>query len=322
MTESGSEKPALPFNNLFLNAGAITGFNRPWMYLFGLCGAMFGYFTYQIILQVPLIAIAFNKGITLEDIVANPNLIFDPDKLGINKNLLLVLLFGMFIFALLGLYIVIKRVHKKPFLSIVTAYEKVRWNRIFFAFTVWGALTVISVLASKLMYPDSMTFQFDPLNFILLLIVSIVLMPIQTSTEEFIFRGYLVQGLSQIFKNGIVPVIITSLFFGIVHLSNPEARTHGWMIMLPYYSSFGLFLGLLTLLDEGLELALGIHCANNLLSSLLVTTPDGVLKTDALFVAKSENPSGEIILWLFLAAVTFIIFWLRYRWKNFNLMVK
>jgi len=247
---------------------------------------------------------------------------FNPEITGINKNLLLAMLFGMFVFAMLGLYLVVKKVHKKPFISIITSYQKVRFGRFFFAFFIWGSLILISTLAAYFIDSKDVVVQFDPANFLGLIIVLFLLMPIQTSTEEFIFRGYLVQGLSMVFKNGWVPVIITSLLFGLVHMSNPEAKTYGWEIMLPYYSLFGLFLGLLTLLDEGLELSLGIHCANNIISGLLITSPNSVLKTDAIFLVKSEEPGSEIILWLVLATITFIIFWLKYRWKNFNLILK
>jgi membrane protease YdiL (CAAX protease family) len=130
------------------------------------------------------------------------------------------------------------------------------------------------------------------------------------------------QGLAQVTKSGIVPLIITSLLFSLLHMDNPEAKSFGWGIMFPYYALFGFFLGALTLLDEGLELALGIHCANNLISSLLVTTPSGVLKTDAIFIATNENPQADFIMWLIIASLSFIIFWLKYRWKNFNLLIK
>ena len=321
MSENNT-KPELPFNNLFLNSGAVNGLNQWWMYLTGISAALFGYFLFQIIIQVPLVSLALNKGFTIEDIVANPNIMFDPTKIGINKNLLLAMLFGMFIFALFGLRLVLNKVHKKPFLSIVTAYEKFRWKKSFFAFSVWGGLVIINVVTAYLFDPESMKLQFNFSQFLLLLLITLVLMPIQTSTEEFIFRGYLVQGLAVIFKNGIVPVILTSLLFGIVHMANPEAKTFGWMIMLPYYTLFGLFLGLLTLLDEGMELSLGIHCANNLISSLLITSPNGVLQTDAIFESKTEDPAKEFILWIIMAIITFTIFWLKYRWKNFNLMLK
>jgi hypothetical protein len=71
-----------------------------------------------------------------------------------------------------------------------------------------------------------------------------------------------------------------------------------------------------------MELALGIHCANNIISSLMVTSPNTVLKTDALFVTAQESPSGELLLWLIMATITFLIFWRKYRWKNFNLLIK
>jgi membrane protease YdiL (CAAX protease family) len=267
-------------------------------------------------------AAAANNGLTMADIQEKPQLLFDPEKIGMNKNILLALLFSMFIFAFAGLMMVVRRVHKKTLTSIVTAYDKVRFKRFFFAFGIWGVLLIISVLLAYFLNKDEVKVQFDPVNFIFLVVVCVILMPIQTTTEELIFRGYLVQGLSQVFKNGIIPLIITSVLFGMVHMDNPEAKTYGWLTMLPYYTIFGFFLGAITLLDEGLELAMGIHCANNLISSLLITSPNGVLKTDAIFVASGEDPASEFITWAVMALITFIIFWRKYRWKNFNLLIK
>lgn len=315
-------KPQLPFNNLFLNSAAVHGYNYWWMYVLGVTASFFGYMLFQVIIQIPLVGIALKNNIKLSDLEANPSIIFDPVKMGIDNNIMLALLLGMFVFALAGLYIVVQRVHKKTFLSIITAYSKLRYKRFFTAFAVWGVLLIISVFGAYFIDPSGVTVQFKPAEFIILLLVCIVLMPIQTSTEEILIRGYLMQGLALLFKNGIIPLIITSLLFGLLHMDNPEAKTFGWEIMLPYYSLFGLFLGALTLLDEGLELALGIHCANNLISSLLVTTPSGVLRTDAIFLVNSENPGTELILWACMASVTFFIFWLIYRWENFNLILK
>lgn len=316
------EEKKLPFNNLFLNAGFINGQNEWWMYVFGICAAMLGYFIFQLVMVLPLISAAISNGITFNEIQTNPEILFNPDKTGINKNLLLSLLFSMFVFALIALAAVVKFLHKKTFLSIITAYDKFRFGRFFFAFLIWGVLIVAITVIGYLLNKDEITVQFDPYNFGMLVLVTVLLMPIQTSTEEIIFRGYLVQGLAQVFKNGIVPLIITSVLFGLVHMSNPEAKAFGWLTMLPYYTVFGFFLGAITLLDEGLELAMGIHCANNLISSLLITSPNGVLKTDAIFVTKAENPGAEFITWVLLASVTFIIFWQKYRWKNFNLLIK
>ncbi len=320
-TEPTTSK-SLPFNNLFLNSGVIHGLNEWWMYVLGIFAAMFGYFLAQLFMVFPLMAAAANNGITMTDIQEHPESLFDPEKIGMNKNIMLALLFSMFVFTLAFLLLVIRRVHKKTLTSVITAYDKIRFKRFFFAFGIWAAFLIISVSLAYFLNKDEVTIQFDPVNFAFLVVVCVILMPIQTTTEEIIFRGYLVQGLSQVFKNGIVPLIITSVLFGMVHMTNPEAKAYGWVTMLPYYAIFGFFLGAITLLDEGLELAMGIHCANNLISSLLITSPNGVLKTDAIFVANSENPGAEFVTWSVMALFTFIIFWRKYRWKNFNLLIK
>lgn len=322
MQQEPAAKPQLPFNNLFLNSAAVHGYNYWWMYVFGITAAFFGYLLFQIIIQIPLVAIALKNDISPSDLKENPAMIFDPEKMGIDRNIILALLLGMFVFALLGLYIVVKRVHKKPFLSIITAYSKLRYKRFFVAFGMWAMLVIITVVIGYYLDPTGVTVQFKPFEFLILLFVCVILMPVQTSTEEILIRGYLMQGLGLLFRNGIIPLIITSLLFGLLHMDNPEAKKYGWEIMLPYYGLFGLFLGALTLLDEGLELALGIHCANNLISSLLITTPNGVLKTNAILLVSSEDPATELIIWVCMATVTFIVFWLIYKWKNFNLIIK
>jgi membrane protease YdiL (CAAX protease family) len=150
----------------------------------------------------------------------------------------------------------------------------------------------------------------------------LVFMPLQTGLEEIVFRGYLLQGMSQVFKNGIVPLLITSILFGTAHISNPEVKEYGFVTMLSYYIGFALFLGVLTLLDEGIELAFGIHFANNIVSGILVTEAHSVIKPYSIFETKVNDPKAEIILWFCMTAVTFTIFYLKYRWKNFSLLIK
>jgi membrane protease YdiL (CAAX protease family) len=172
------------------------------------------------------------------------------------------------------------------------------------------------------MSPEEMEIRFDASKFIALLLVAIIFVPIQTATEELIFRGYLMQGLGLAFKNGIAPLIITSILFGLMHASNPEAKAHGLLIMMPYYIFFGAFLGILTLLDEGAELAMGIHCANNLISSLLITSKNSVLQTDAIFYTTSENPGGEFIMWIAMASICFFILHKKYTLSNWKLILR
>ena len=108
----------------------------------------------------------------------------------------------------------------------------------------------------------------------------IFLIPIQTSWEEYVFRGYLMQGFATLFRSRWGALLLTSFVFGSLHLFNPEVEKLGYGVMI-YYIGTGLFLGILTLMDEGIELALGFHAANNLTTALLVTSSWTAFQTES-----------------------------------------
>ena len=83
--------------------------------------------------------------------------------------------------------------------------------------------------------------------------------------------------------------------FGLLHGSNPEVEKLG-NISLVYYVGTGLMLGIITLMDDGMELALGFHVANNLLSSLIVTSDWSALQTHSILKDVSEPNAGFQIL--------------------------
>lgn len=322
--QNSTNKPAnpFPFNNLFLIKGYVTGKNEFWQYLLGIVAAFFGYLTFQLIMMVPLVTAAMSHGISMTEISENPNILFNPEKIGVNKSLLLALMMGMFVFTLLFLWLALKFIQKKPLSSIITGFENIRWKRYFFSFGIWAALISILTIVTYVSSPEEIEVRFNAGNFAILFIVAVIFIPIQTATEELIFRGYLMQGFGLAFKNGIAPLIITSVLFGLMHASNPEAKVHGLLIMMPYYIFFGAFLGMLTLLDEGAELAMGIHCANNLMSSLLVCSKNSVLQTDAIFYTSSENPGGEFITWIVMASICFFILFKKYKLSNWKLLIR
>ena len=321
ITEHRTVNP-FPFSNLFLLKGYVTGKNDFWRYLLGISATFFGYLIFQLILVLPLMNLAMSNGVTMREITANPNILFNPEIVGINKSLLLALMMGMFVFSLLFLWLALKFIQNKSLSSIITGFEKIRWKRYFFSFSIWGALITILTVATYLLSPGEIELRFNASQFLILVVVAVIFIPIQTATEELIFRGYLMQGFALVFKNGIFPLIITSVLFGLMHASNPEAKAHGLIIMMPYYILFGAFLATITLLDQGSELAMGIHCANNLFSSLLVCSKNSVLQTDAIFYTSVENPGSEFLIWFILASICFFILYRKYKLSNWKLLIR
>ena len=261
--------------------------------------------------SLPLTAVAIYE-------TPNP-LVNDPmDALNsMDSNLRLALVLVSFVFSFLALWFVIRTLHKRSLKSIVTSRKKIDWSRVFFAFAIWGGLTAALVFTDYSLNPQNFQWNFKPIPFLILFGIATLLIPIQTSTEELIFRGYLMQGFGRLFRNRWVPLLFTSLIFGSLHIVNPEVEKLGMGVMF-YYIGTGLFLGVLTLMDEGTELALGFHAANNLIGALLVTADWTAFQTESVFIDVSEpSLTPELFLSLFLFyPLLLLIFANKYGWKN------
>ncbi|GAB5563055.1 MAG: CPBP family intramembrane metalloprotease [Winogradskyella sp.] len=224
---------------------------------------------------------------------------------------------------LLGLlFLLVKYVHQRSILSLTTARDKVDYGRVFFSFMMITIFTVGSFLIAYSADSSELMLQFDPMKFGILFLVSILLFPFQIGLEEYLFRGYLMQHIGIIVKNRWFPLILTSILFGIAHSANPEVAAIGFWKMMIFYIGTGLLLGIMTLMDDGLELALGFHLGNNLLAALLVTADWTALQTDAIFLNKAEPSmsivSDILIPVLVIYPIMLFILAKRYGWKNWQ----
>ncbi len=236
-----------------------------------------------------------------------------------DSNTTLFFLLIPFAIVLAALYLLVRFYHNQSFLSVTTSRKKVDWKRVVFSFTIWASITIITTLISYFLYPEDFKWNFNPLPFAFLVIIGALLIPIQTSTEEYVFRGYLMQGFATLSKNKWFPLLLTSLIFGGMHWFNPEVTQMGPIIMV-YYIGTGLFLGIITLMDEGMELALGFHAANNLIGALLVTSDWSAFQTNSIFKDISDPSAGfDVILpILIIYPILLFVFGKKYQWTNWK----
>lgn len=237
----------------------------------------------------------------------------------LNLNITLFLLLFSFVVAFIAIILVIKYFHKQTLLSVTTSRRKIDWKRILFSFSLWGLFTAGSTFAMYYSNPSDFVYNFKPIPFLILAIIGTLLIPIQTSTEEYVFRGYLMQGFAVLAKNRWFPLVMTSVIFGSMHIANPEVEKMGYIILV-YYIGTGFFLGIITLMDEGMELALGFHAANNLVTALLVTSDWSAFQTNSVFKDVSSPSAGfEILIPVFVIfPMLLFIFSKKYHWSNWK----
>lgn len=286
--------------------------NKFWKYIVGSLLIILASTVGQIPLLIAIVVKVFSEGKTM------PTSGEDLMKV-VDSNLSLFLVLLSFAVAMVGFYFVITLFHKQTFLSVTTSRKKVDWKRILFSFTLWSIFTIVSTVYSYYSSPENFVINFQPLPFVILFFISIVFIPIQTSTEEYVFRGYLMQGFANLSKNKWFPLLMTSIIFGTMHIVNPEVSKMGYIIMI-YYVGTGLLLGIMTLMDEGMELALGFHAANNLITALLVTSDWSALQTNSVLKDISNPAVGsDVILPIIIVfPLILIIMSKKYNWTNWK----
>lgn len=230
---------------------------------------------------------------------------------------------NLIVFApLLGLlFLFVKYMHQRSIKSLTTSRVKIDWSRALFSFLLIVGITVATFAASYAMDSSMIELQFDPVKFSILLIISLILFPFQIGLEEYLFRGYLMQHIGAFVGNRWFPLILTSILFGIFHGANPEVAELGLVVMV-FYIGTGLLLGIMTLMDEGLELALGFHFGNNLMAAILVTANWAALQTDAIFKYTGDqkmDPLLEIVVpVLVIYPIILFILAKKYKWANWK----
>lgn len=234
---------------------------------------------------------------------------------GIDSNLYLAsMAFSFVVFLAVAIWI-IKMFHGRSWTEVINGTKRVRWSRFFVGLAVWGVLQVGSFAINYMTAPNNFEFRFEPVRFIFLTIITLTMIPIQSSCEEFVFRGYLAQGVASWTGSRLWTLLIPSVLFALLHSANPEVTKYGFGVMMANYFLIGLTFGLISLLDDGIELAMGAHSINNILGSMLMTYEGSALRTDALFKAKIINPGED----LFIAVISSIVFIgilaFIYKWK-------
>lgn len=290
------------------------GFHDSWRYILGF---VLIFVFWQIIGYIPFLSTIFvkeeyyGKGFEMH-VLSNMMNVLSP-------NLTFFLLLLSFVFGLVGVLIMVKYLHQQKILSSLTARSFFDWKRFSFSFSLIAILIIISTLIDYFVHPSHYEIGFEWSSFLILAIIGIVMVPLQTTFEEWCFRGYLMQGLGYIFKNRAVPFITTSLMFGLLHIANPEVQKLGYIIMINYVG-VGFFLGIITLMDEGLELAAGFHAANNLVTALLVTADWTAFNTPSILKDVSEpEVTFDVLLPIFiLYPILILIMAKTYRWNNWS----
>jgi membrane protease YdiL (CAAX protease family) len=212
-----------------------------------------------------------------------------------------------FLIILAGIVLAVALIHRRSPRTLVTPRNRIDLKRVAQGFGAWFLIMCGFALVSFLLDPSIYWSGPDPAAFIPFALVALILTPIQTTTEELFFRGYLMQAASLISKNPLFLIIASGLPFMLVHLGNPEVGADFVTVVL-YYFAVGAFFALISLKDGTTELAIGIHAANNLFIALVLNFSGSAFEgTPSLFYATSFDPVSELITFLVWCVLFYVL---------------
>ncbi len=212
-------------------------------------------------------------------------------------------------FMLLGVWMATTWIHRRPFGSLIGPSGRLNGRRILLGASIWGGLLVITTVFGILFLGYRYTINPNLVQHWPFLLIGLMLLPLQTSAEEFLFRGYVLQATGRLTNNWLVLSVLNGVLFTLPHLANPEAEQYLILASLAWFSA-GVIWTLVTLRSGSLDYALGAHAINNLLASLFFSYEGGALPAVGLFVSSDAPTVSDVVLQIVLCIA---FYWITSR---------
>ena len=218
----------------------------------------------------------------------------------------LIILGIYYAIAFLLFYLCIRFIHHKKIINLVNTSSKFNWIKILKGAALWFSILGFTLILDFMIDPTSINVSFHP-NTVILLILCLIIFPIQAPLEELFFRGYLMQGFGLLTKIPLIPLFTTSIIFALLHFFNGTDETAGIVIVIQMFI-FGTTLGIITLGENRLETAMGIHIAQNIFATAVLISSEDLFNNLPGIVTLEPDSIGIPFFVPILILLT-IIFW-------------
>lgn len=193
--------------------------------------------------------------------------------------------------------VVVSRFLKFPLRKMINQNQVFSTRNLILGFVpmfVLGAGTTFIWMAIR---PENFSYTlagFWPVDFLL----SLILVILAALLEELLCRSYIAYFVNDDMptkpKSRLIYCFASAIVFTIFHFQNPEISGSQAIYAMVFYFVMGFALMAVTLRTGGIEAALGIHIANNLVNAWLFTYDDAVLATNAVFT--QHNSIGPMMV--------------------------
>lgn len=227
----------------------------------------------------------------------------------------LALLFATFLPLFFGIWLIQRIWHKRTLTQLLTYTSKFRWRNFWNSMFVFLVVTAGFMALSTVFWPEDWDKYQLNTNWDMVIyggLITLLLVPFQAASEEFLLRGYLNQAFIKYLKSPWIVFIITSAAFASLHYWNSEADGQ----LYPYMAAiflFGFAACVLLYFEGGLESAIGLHIINNLFAFGIIGYEDPSIPTIAIMYSGPPEIGWNDVGWevLSLSLIVAGIIWIN-----------
>ena len=154
-----------------------------------------------------------------------------------------------------------------------------RWQFFVLGLATWTGVQVLLAGVDYAIAPAGFALALNA-GTALLASTALVGIVVQTFAEEFIFRGYVTQGLALAFKKPLPAAVVSGILFGSLHIPNGIPQAVNAVI-------FGTVCALIAIRTGGIALTFGLHLANNYFGAVVVVSGSDVFKGSPGIIAQT-----------------------------------
>jgi membrane protease YdiL (CAAX protease family) len=145
---------------------------------------------------------------------------------------------------------------------------RLRWRWLLIAFipagVVWVATFAGQIGIGLALGDQLLPFSTDVPTYLVSVLIVLLLVPVQAATEEYLYRGVLLQSVGAWVRWAPVTIIVSAVLFGVSHAYD------GWGILTVMVMGVGF--GVVTVRTGGLEAGIAMHTVNNVAAFAVMGT--------------------------------------------------
>ena len=226
----------------------------------------------NLLLSVLLIVVLLVSGVLTMEIAASPAALTDLLLPDMARPWTLVFALGSIILVLPFLPLALRIAGIRPAGARVNVLHSVllrlrwRWlaSALIWSTVLWGGITAVQLAIGFATGEELAPFALDPATYAVSLLIVLLLVPLQAATEEYLYRGVLLQAIGSWVRFPAIAIVISAVLFSLSHIYDV------WGLL--QVGLMGVGFAFVTIRTGGLEAAIALHVVNNIGSFAITGT--------------------------------------------------